>query len=75
MSAPMLTIQAERYQRAWSTTCYRRCGARVKLADALDLEADDIVSLVGGGETSAMFRLAREMVQSGGRAITKAQAT
>ncbi len=43
----------------------------MKLADALGLAADDIVALVGGGgKTSAMFRLAREMVQSGGRAIT-----
>jgi molybdenum cofactor cytidylyltransferase len=43
----------------------------VKLADALGLAADDIVALVGGGgKTSAMFRLAREMGQSGGLAIT-----
>ncbi len=43
----------------------------MKLADALGLAADDIVALVGGGgKTSAMFRLAREVVQSGGRAIT-----
>jgi molybdenum cofactor cytidylyltransferase len=45
--------------------------ARVKLADALGLAADDIVALVGGGgKTTAMFRLAREMVERGGRAIT-----
>ena len=41
------------------------------LADALGLKADDVVALVcGGGKTTAMFLLAREMVQRGGRAIT-----
>jgi probable selenium-dependent hydroxylase accessory protein YqeC len=45
--------------------------AGVKLADALGLAADDIVALVGGGgKTTAMFRLAREVVERGGRAIT-----
>ena len=43
----------------------------MKLEDALCLAAGDIVALVGGGgKTSAMFRLARERVDSGGRAIT-----
>jgi len=43
----------------------------VKLADALDMAGDDIVALVGGGgKTTAMFRLAREMVDKAGRAIT-----
>jgi len=41
------------------------------LADALGITADDVVALVGGGgKTSAMFRLAREIVERGGRAIT-----
>jgi molybdenum cofactor cytidylyltransferase len=43
----------------------------VRLADALGLTGDDVVALVGGGgKTTAMFRLAREMVDRGGRAIT-----
>jgi probable selenium-dependent hydroxylase accessory protein YqeC len=43
----------------------------VRLADALGLAGDDVVALVGGGgKTSAMFRLARETVAEGGRAIT-----
>jgi molybdenum cofactor cytidylyltransferase len=43
----------------------------VKLADALGMKADEVVALVGGGgKTTAMFRLAREMVDKGGRAIT-----
>ena len=43
----------------------------MKLADALGLTGDDIVALVGGGgKTTAMFRLARELVDKGGRAIT-----
>ncbi len=47
--------------------------AGVKLADALGLAADEVVAVVGGGgKTTAMFRLAREMVASGGRAITRA---
>jgi probable selenium-dependent hydroxylase accessory protein YqeC len=41
------------------------------LADALRMTADESVALVGGGgKTTAMFRLAREMVDRGGRAIT-----
>jgi molybdenum cofactor cytidylyltransferase len=45
--------------------------ARLKLVDALDVTPDDIVALVGGGgKTTAMFRLAREMVERGSRAIT-----
>jgi molybdenum cofactor cytidylyltransferase len=43
----------------------------VKLADALAMQRDEVVALVGGGgKTTAMFRLAREMVARGGRAIT-----
>jgi molybdenum cofactor cytidylyltransferase len=43
----------------------------LKLADALGLTGDDVVALVGGGgKTSAMFRLARETVERGGRAVT-----
>src|SRR5687767_1342841 len=41
------------------------------LADALALKRDDVVALVGGGgKTTAMFRLAREMVDRGGSALT-----
>ena len=41
------------------------------LADTLGLTGDDIVALVGGGgKTTAMFRLARELVDEGGRVIT-----
>ena len=41
------------------------------LADALRMPADESVALVGGGgKTTAMFRLAREVVHRGGRAIT-----
>src|SRR5262245_32026674 len=41
------------------------------LADALSLAGDDVVAVVGGGgKSTAMFRLAREMVERGGRAIT-----
>ena len=41
------------------------------LADALGMKADEVVARVGGGgKSTAMFRLAREMVQKGGRAIT-----
>jgi molybdenum cofactor cytidylyltransferase len=41
------------------------------LADALGMKADEVVALVGGGgKSTAMFRLAREMVEKGGRAIT-----
>lgn len=43
----------------------------MKLADALGMTGDDIVAMVGGGgKTTAMFRLAREMVDRGGSAIT-----
>ena len=43
----------------------------MKLVDAIGLAGDDIVALVGGGgKTTAMFRLARELVDKGGRAIT-----
>jgi probable selenium-dependent hydroxylase accessory protein YqeC len=43
----------------------------VKLTDALRMTADEAVALVGGGgKTTAMFRLAREAVEAGGRAIT-----
>jgi molybdenum cofactor cytidylyltransferase len=43
----------------------------VKLADALGMTSDEVVALVGGGgKSTAMFRLAREMVEKGGRAIT-----
>lgn len=45
--------------------------ADVKLADALGMTRDDVVAFVGGGgKTTAMFRLAREMVEKGGAAIT-----
>ena len=41
------------------------------LAEALELRWDDVVALVGGGgKTSAMFRLARELADKGGGAIT-----
>ena len=41
------------------------------LAEALRMTADESVALVGGGgKTTAMFRLAREVVDRGGRAIT-----
>jgi probable selenium-dependent hydroxylase accessory protein YqeC len=43
----------------------------VKLIDALELRNDDVVALVGGGgKTTTMFRLAREIVDRGGRALT-----
>ena len=43
----------------------------MRLAEALDLRQDDVVALVGGGgKTTAMFRLAREVADKGGRAIT-----
>jgi molybdenum cofactor cytidylyltransferase len=45
--------------------------AGLRLADALGMRGDDVVALVGGGgKTTAMFRLARERVDGGGRAIT-----
>ena len=41
------------------------------LSDALGVAADEVVALVGGGgKTTIMFRLAREMVEKGGQAIT-----
>ncbi|MGH7335162.1 MAG: selenium cofactor biosynthesis protein YqeC [Candidatus Rokuibacteriota bacterium] len=41
------------------------------LVEALRVTADDIVAVVGGGgKTTAMFRLAREMVERGDSAIT-----
>ena len=41
------------------------------LTDALGLAADEVVALVGGGgKTTAMFRLAREVVDRGGSVIT-----
>jgi probable selenium-dependent hydroxylase accessory protein YqeC len=43
----------------------------VSLAAALQMRDDEVVALVGGGgKTTAMFRLAREMVERGGTAIT-----
>jgi probable selenium-dependent hydroxylase accessory protein YqeC len=43
----------------------------VKLTDALRMAPDEVVALVGGGgKTTAMFRLAGEAVEAGGRAIT-----
>jgi len=43
----------------------------LRLADALGVTTDEVVAFVGGGgKTTAMFRLAREMVAKGGSAIT-----
>ena len=43
----------------------------MKLTDALRMAPDEVVALVGGGgKTTAMFRLARDVVEGGGRAIT-----
>lgn len=43
----------------------------MKLFEALGLERSDVVAFVGaGGKTSAMFRLADELVQQGWRVIT-----
>jgi len=43
----------------------------VRLAAALELRRDEMVALVGGGgKTSAMFRLAREMTEAGTLALT-----
>ena len=43
----------------------------MKLMGALQMTADEVVALVGGGgKTTAMFRLAREVVDSGGSVIT-----
>ena len=41
------------------------------LADALGVADDEVVALIGGGgKTTAMFRLASEVVERGGRVIT-----
>jgi molybdenum cofactor cytidylyltransferase len=41
------------------------------LTEALGIDVDDVVALVGGGgKTTAMFRLAREMVMRGEHAVT-----
>jgi molybdenum cofactor cytidylyltransferase len=43
----------------------------MNLSDALGMKRDEVVALVGGGgKSSAMFRLAREMAAQGGSAIT-----
>ena len=43
----------------------------MKLTDALGMTADEVVALVGGGgKTTAMFRLAREVMDKGGSVIT-----
>jgi len=43
----------------------------VTLADALGVADDEVVALIGGGgKTTAMFRLANEVVERGGRVIT-----
>jgi len=43
----------------------------VTLADALEVRRDEVVALVGGGgKSTAMFRLARELVARGGRAVS-----
>ena len=43
----------------------------MRLIEALGVSGDDVVALVGGGgKTSAMFRLAREIVDKGGSVIT-----
>ena len=45
--------------------------AALSLADALSLKPGEVVALVGGGgKSTAMFRLAREVADSGGCAIT-----
>jgi len=41
------------------------------LVEALGIDAGDMVALVGGGgKTTAMFRLARELAEGGGLALT-----
>src|ERR1051325_4862881 len=46
-------------------------GNDMTLADALGVTARDTVALVGGGgKTSAMFRLAKDVVDKGGHVIT-----
>ena len=48
-----------------------REAAELSLAEALGIAAGDAVALVGGGgKTTAMFRLAREIVGHGGSALT-----
>lgn len=43
----------------------------MRLAEGLGMTGGEVVALVGGGgKTTAMFRLAREMVEKGGQAIT-----
>jgi molybdenum cofactor cytidylyltransferase len=43
----------------------------VTLVEALGVRVDDVVALVGGGgKTTAMFRLAREIAARGGQALT-----
>ena len=43
----------------------------MRLADALDVSRGEVVAFVGGGgKTAAMFRLAREIVARGARALT-----
>jgi molybdenum cofactor cytidylyltransferase len=45
--------------------------AALSLADALNVKPGEVVALVGGGgKSTAMFRLAREVVDTGGCAIT-----
>jgi len=41
------------------------------LTEALGIEVEDVVALVGGGgKTTTMFRLAREIVEKGEHALT-----
>jgi molybdenum cofactor cytidylyltransferase len=48
-----------------------RSGLTLTLAEALGIAVDDVVALIGGGgKTTAMFRLAREIVDKGGHALT-----
>src|SRR5215470_17564984 len=48
-----------------------RDGRSHSLTSALGMRRDDVVAIVGGGgKSTAMFRLAREAMNSGGRAIT-----
>ena len=44
--------------------------AGLTLTEALGIDVDDVVALVGGGKTTTMFRLAREMVEKGEHALT-----
>ena len=46
-------------------------GLTLTLTEALGIVADDVVALVGGGgKTTAMFRLAREIAERGEQALT-----